>query len=46
VLLYLARLADRAGFDLVAAAHAKIDLNAQRYPTGHVRGSARKYAEY
>jgi NTP pyrophosphatase (non-canonical NTP hydrolase) len=46
VLLYLARLADRAGFDLVAAAHAKIDLNAQRYPADQVRGSARKYNEY
>jgi dCTP diphosphatase len=46
VLLYLARLADQAGFDLVAAAHAKIDLNAQRYPADRVRGSARKYSEY
>ncbi len=46
VLLYLVRLADRAGFDLVAAAHAKIDLNARRYPAGQVRGSARKYTEY
>jgi NTP pyrophosphatase (non-canonical NTP hydrolase) len=46
VLLYLARLADRAGFDLVAAAHAKIDLNAKHYPADRVRGSARKYTEY
>ena len=46
VLLYLARLADQAGFDLVEAAHAKIDLNAARYPADQVRGSARKYNEY
>lgn len=46
VLLYLVRLADRLDFDLVEAAHAKIDLNAQRYPADQVRGSARKYTEY
>lgn len=46
VLLYLVRLADRLDFNLVEAAHAKIDLNAQRYPAEQVRGSARKYTEY
>lgn len=46
VLLYLVRLADKLQFDLVEAANAKIDLNAQHYPKDKVRGSARKYTEY
>jgi len=46
VLLYLVRLADRLDFDLVEAAHAKIELNEQRYPAERVFGSARKYTEY
>jgi NTP pyrophosphatase (non-canonical NTP hydrolase) len=46
VLLYLVRLADKLQFDLLEAAHRKIDLNAERYPVEKVRGSARKYTEY
>ncbi len=46
VLLYLVRLADKLGFDLVEAGHRKIDLNAERYPADKVFGSARKYTEY
>jgi dCTP diphosphatase len=46
VLLYLVRLADKLGFDLVEAARQKVELNAQRYPAEQVRGSARKYTEY
>jgi len=46
VLNYLVRLADKLGFDLIAAAHDKIALNATRYPAQAVRGSARKYTEY
>lgn len=45
VLLYLVRLADRLDVDLVAAAHAKIELNARKYPVEGFRGSARKYDE-
>jgi NTP pyrophosphatase (non-canonical NTP hydrolase) len=45
VLLYLVRLADRLGFDLVAAANEKIELNAAKYPVEKFRGSARKYTE-
>ena len=41
--LYLVRLADRLGIDLVAAAHRKIDLNAGKYPADKARGHARKY---
>jgi NTP pyrophosphatase (non-canonical NTP hydrolase) len=43
VLLYLVRLADQLGIDLSDAALRKIELNAQRYPAGAFRGSARKY---
>jgi NTP pyrophosphatase (non-canonical NTP hydrolase) len=46
VLLYLVRLADKLGFDLVEAAAMKMDLNAVRYPAEKVRGSAKKYDEY
>jgi dCTP diphosphatase len=46
VLNYLLRLADKLGIDLVAAAHAKIDDNARRYPSEKVQGSSKKYSEY
>lgn len=45
VLLYLVRLADRLGVDLEQAAHAKIALNAVKYPVEKARGSAKKYHE-
>jgi dCTP diphosphatase len=46
VLNYLVRLADKLGIDLIAAANAKIDENARRYPADKVRGSSKKYSEY
>ena len=46
VLNYLLRLSDKLGIDLIAAAHAKIDANARRYPAEKVRGSSKKYSEY
>jgi dCTP diphosphatase len=46
VLNYLVRLADKLGIDLVAAANAKIEVNAARYPVEKVRGSSKKYNEY
>ncbi|SDJ56776.1 nucleotide pyrophosphohydrolase [Nonomuraea jiangxiensis] len=42
VTLYLVRLADVLGVDLMAAAHAKIDDNERRYDADLYRGSARK----
>lgn len=45
VLLYLVRLADQLGVDLTAAAHRKIDLNAEKYPVDKSRGHSRKYTE-
>jgi NTP pyrophosphatase (non-canonical NTP hydrolase) len=42
VLLYLTRLADILGVDLIAAARAKIVRNAEKYPAHEVRGKADK----
>ena len=44
--LYLVRLADKLGVDLVESAHRKIDLNAGKYPAEKARGNARKYTEF
>jgi dCTP diphosphatase len=46
VLIYLVRLADELGFDLLAAAAMKIQENERRYPVDKVRGSSKKYNEY
>lgn len=46
VLIYLVRLSDRLGVDLVAAAWRKLEDNRRRYPAERVRGDARKYDEY
>ena len=46
VLLYLIRISDKLGIDLIAAANAKIELNAAKYPVQPVekaRGSSKKY---
>ncbi|HVW31159.1 MAG TPA: nucleotide pyrophosphohydrolase [Acidimicrobiia bacterium] len=42
VLIYLVRLADVTGVDLLAAAVAKLAANEQRYPAAEVRGSSAK----
>jgi len=46
VLLYLVRIADKLGVDLLAAAAAKLERNESKYPAQRVKGSARKYTEY
>lgn len=46
VFIYLLRIADALGVDLVRAAEDKIVLNAEKYPAERVRGDARKYTEY
>ena len=43
VLLYLVRLSDRLGIDLMAAAQEKMALNAIKYPVDKSRGKATKY---
>ena len=45
VLLYLIRLADVLGVDLVDAADRKIAVNESKYPVDKSRGSAKKYSE-
>lgn len=45
ILLYLLRLTDELGVDLVAAARRKIKANAKKYPVERARGSAKKYTE-
>lgn len=42
ILIYLTRLADVLGIDLLDAAFAKMALNAVRYPVEKARGSAAK----
>lgn len=46
VFIYLVRLADKLGVDLLQVAAAKLEVNARRYPADQVRGSARKYCEF
>ena len=43
VLLYLIRISDKLGIDLVEAAKTKILLNAEKYPVEKARGSSKKY---
>ncbi len=43
VLLYLIRISDKLGIDLIEAANAKIALNAEKYPVEKARGSSKKY---
>ena len=45
VLLYLLLIAERAGFELDAAAMDKIEINERKYPVEKARGNARKYTE-
>lgn len=45
VLIYLLLIAERAGFELGAAAEEKIAVNARKYPVEKARGNARKYTE-
>jgi len=45
VLNYLVRLSSKLGIDLIAAAHAKIVKNAEKYPVEKAKGSARKYTD-
>lgn len=46
ILIYLIRLSDRLGVDLLAAVEDKIAINERKYPVDRVRGSSKKYTEY
>ena len=43
VLLYLIRISDKLGINLIEAANAKIKLNAEKYPVEKARGNSKKY---
>jgi NTP pyrophosphatase (non-canonical NTP hydrolase) len=45
-LVYLLRIAEVCGIDLIEAANKKIDLNAQKYPVDKCKGSNAKYTNY
>lgn len=45
VFLYLLQLCDQLGIDLVAAAHVKMQVNAEKYPATLARGTAAKYTD-
>ena len=44
--IYLLRMADVLGIDLIAAANVKIDLNVEKYPMEKARGRNDKYTAY
>ena len=44
--LYLIRLADKLNIDLTQAVERKLSINAMKYPSEKVKGSAKKYTEY
>lgn len=44
--VYLLRIAEVCGIDLIEAANKKIDLNAQKYPVEKCKGSNAKYTQY
>lgn len=45
VFLYLLQLCDKLGIDLMAAAQAKMLVNAEKYPVETARGTSVKYTE-
>ena len=46
VFIYLLRLSDKLGIDILDAAQKKLKQNAIKYPASKVRGSSKKYSEY
>ena len=42
IFIYLVRMADRLGVDLLDAARRKIEVNERKYPADQVRGTADK----
>ena len=45
ILIYLTRLSDKLGIDLLEAAKDKIKINDKKYPVELSKGNARKYDE-
>lgn len=45
VLIYLLRLGQVLDMDIIAAAHEKLVVNAEKYPVGKAKGRATKYVD-
>ena len=46
IFIFLLRLSDQLGIDLMEVTKRKIEINHQRYPVDKVKGSSKKYSEY
>ncbi len=46
IFIYLIRISDKLGVNLMDAAARKISINESRYPADKVRGDARRASEY
>jgi len=46
IFIYLVRMADVLGVELIPAAYAKLEKNKSKYPATLVRGRSEKYTEY
>jgi len=46
IFIYLIRISDKLGVNLLDAAEKKIAINESRYPADKVRGDARRVSEY
>ena len=46
IFIYLMRLTEQLGVNLLDAVERKININEQRYPADKVRGSSKEYSEY
>lgn len=46
ILIYLVRVSDELGIDLVAAAHEKCDVNDRKYPASEFQGNDKRPHEY
>jgi NTP pyrophosphatase (non-canonical NTP hydrolase) len=46
VQIYLVRLADKLGIDILESVEAKLQKNEAKYPASRVKGSSRKYSDY
>lgn len=44
--VYLLRIAEVCGIDLIEATNQKIDINAKKYPIDKAKGSNAKYTKY
>ncbi len=46
VMIYLTKLADKFGIDVIDAAEKKLRINEKKYPAEIVKGKSEKYDEY